>query len=73
LEITEVDVDDETKSAMQQRLNAERKRRGSVTEAEGLAVVELLTFTFIFLSFAFSLIVIAILQYFLHHCFQKIL
>jgi regulator of protease activity HflC (stomatin/prohibitin superfamily) len=41
LEITEVDVDDETKSAMQQRLNAERKRRGSVTEAEGLAVVEL--------------------------------
>jgi regulator of protease activity HflC (stomatin/prohibitin superfamily) len=41
LEITEVDVDDETKSAMQQQLNAERKRRGSVTEAEGLAVVEL--------------------------------
>jgi regulator of protease activity HflC (stomatin/prohibitin superfamily) len=35
VEITEVDVDDETKSAMQQQLNAERKRRGSVTEAEG--------------------------------------
>lgn len=35
LEITEVDVDDETKSAMQQQLNAERKHRGSVTEAEG--------------------------------------
>jgi regulator of protease activity HflC (stomatin/prohibitin superfamily) len=35
VEITEVDVDDETKSAMQQQLNAERKRRGTVTEAEG--------------------------------------
>ena len=35
VEITEVDVDDETKSAMQQQLNAERKRRGHVTEAEG--------------------------------------
>jgi regulator of protease activity HflC (stomatin/prohibitin superfamily) len=35
VEITEVDVDDETKQAMQQQLNAERKRRGSVTEAEG--------------------------------------
>ena len=35
VEITEVDIDDETKSAMQQQLNAERKRQGSVTEAEG--------------------------------------
>jgi regulator of protease activity HflC (stomatin/prohibitin superfamily) len=35
VEITEVDVDDETKSAMQQQLNSERKRRSAVTEAEG--------------------------------------
>jgi regulator of protease activity HflC (stomatin/prohibitin superfamily) len=36
VEITEVDVDDETKNAMQIQLNAERKRRGVVTEAEGV-------------------------------------
>ena len=35
VEITEVEVDDETKQAMQLQLNAERKRRGLVTEAEG--------------------------------------
>lgn len=35
VEITEVDVDDETKQAMQLQLNSERKRRGLVTEAEG--------------------------------------
>lgn len=35
VEITEVEVDDETKSAMQQQLNAERKGRGSVTEEVG--------------------------------------
>lgn len=36
VEITEVDVDQNTKDAMQLQLNAERKRRGAVTEAEGL-------------------------------------
>ncbi len=36
VEITEVDVDEETKNAMQIQLNAERKRRGTVTEAEGI-------------------------------------
>ena len=35
VEITEVDVDEATKSAMQRQLNAERERRGTVTEAEG--------------------------------------
>lgn len=35
VEITEVEVDDSTKEAMQIQLNAERKRRGIVTEAEG--------------------------------------
>ena len=35
VEITEVDVDDATKTAMQIQLNAERVRRGTVTEAEG--------------------------------------
>lgn len=35
VEITEVDVDEATKSAMQIQLNAERVRRGTVTEAEG--------------------------------------
>jgi regulator of protease activity HflC (stomatin/prohibitin superfamily) len=36
VEITEVDVDSATKEAMQVQLNAERKRRGQVTEAEGI-------------------------------------
>ena len=36
IEITEVDVDSATKEAMQVQLNAERKRRGQVTEAEGM-------------------------------------
>ena len=36
VEITEVEVDDQTKEAMQVQLNAERKRRGAVTEAEGI-------------------------------------
>ena len=35
VEITEVEVDESTKEAMQIQLNAERKRRGVVTEAEG--------------------------------------
>jgi len=35
VEVTEVEVDDATKSAMQIQLNAERVRRGTVTEAEG--------------------------------------
>ena len=35
VEITEVDVDEATKTAMQRQLNAERERRGTVTEAEG--------------------------------------
>ena len=35
VEITEVDVDDKTKEAMQIQLNAERMRRGTVTQAEG--------------------------------------
>jgi regulator of protease activity HflC (stomatin/prohibitin superfamily) len=35
IEITEVEVDESTKEAMQIQLNAERKRRGVVTEAEG--------------------------------------
>jgi regulator of protease activity HflC (stomatin/prohibitin superfamily) len=35
VEIIEVDVDPATKEAMQIQLNAERMRRGSVTEAEG--------------------------------------
>jgi len=35
VEITEVEVDEATKEAMQIQLNAERKRRGIVTEAEG--------------------------------------
>lgn len=35
VEITEVEVDENTKEAMQIQLNAERKRRGVVTEAEG--------------------------------------
>jgi len=35
VEVTEVDVDDATKQAMQIQLNAERVRRGTVTEAEG--------------------------------------
>lgn len=35
VEITEVDVDEATKTAMQIQLNAERVRRGTVTEAEG--------------------------------------
>ena len=33
--ITEVEVDEATKQAMQIQLNAERVRRGTVTEAEG--------------------------------------
>ena len=36
VEVTEVDVDDKTKEAMQIQLNAERVRRGTVTEAEGI-------------------------------------
>ena len=36
VEITEVEVDEQTKEAMQVQLNAERKRRGAVTEAEGI-------------------------------------
>ena len=36
VEITEVEVDEQTKEAMQVKLNAERKRRGAVTEAEGI-------------------------------------
>ena len=36
VEILEVDVDMETKQAMQLQLNAERKRRGAVMEAEGI-------------------------------------
>jgi regulator of protease activity HflC (stomatin/prohibitin superfamily) len=35
VEVTEVEVDESTKEAMQIQLNAERKRRGSVTLAEG--------------------------------------
>lgn len=35
VEITEVDVDEKTKEAMQIQLNAERMRRGAVTQAEG--------------------------------------
>jgi len=35
VEITEVDVDEATKEAMQIQLNAERRRRGAVTQAEG--------------------------------------
>jgi regulator of protease activity HflC (stomatin/prohibitin superfamily) len=35
VEITEVQIDDNTKEAMQLQLNAERKRRSIVTEAEG--------------------------------------
>ena len=35
IEITEVDVDEATRNAMQIQLNAERVRRGTVTEAEG--------------------------------------
>ncbi len=35
VEITEVDVDAQTKEAMQIQLNAERMRRGTVTQAEG--------------------------------------
>jgi regulator of protease activity HflC (stomatin/prohibitin superfamily) len=35
VEVTEVEVDDATKDAMQIQLNAERKRRGAVTLAEG--------------------------------------
>ena len=35
VEITEVDVDERTKEAMQIQLNAERMRRGAVTQAEG--------------------------------------
>ena len=35
VEVTEVEVDDETKRAMQIQLNAERERRGVVTLAEG--------------------------------------
>jgi len=35
VEVTEVEVDQNTKEAMQIQLNAERKRRGIVTEAEG--------------------------------------
>lgn len=35
VEITEVDVDEKTKEAMQIQLNAERMRRGTVTQAEG--------------------------------------
>jgi regulator of protease activity HflC (stomatin/prohibitin superfamily) len=35
VEVTEVDVDEATKDAMQIQLNAERKRRGAVTLAEG--------------------------------------
>jgi len=35
VEILEVDVDHQTKSAMQLQLNAERSRRATVTEAEG--------------------------------------
>lgn len=35
VEVTEVDVDDATKEAMQIQLNAERKRRGIVTLSEG--------------------------------------
>lgn len=34
-EILDVDVDDVTKKAMQQQINAERERRASVTQAEG--------------------------------------
>ena len=36
VEVTEVDVDEKTKEAMQIQLNAERVRRGVVTEAEGI-------------------------------------
>lgn len=36
VEITEVEVDEQTKEAMQVQLNAERKRRGAVMEAEGI-------------------------------------
>ena len=36
VEVTEVDVDDATKEAMQIQLNAERRRRGTVTDAEGI-------------------------------------
>jgi regulator of protease activity HflC (stomatin/prohibitin superfamily) len=36
VEVTEVDVDEKTKEAMQIQLNAERVRRGTVTEAEGI-------------------------------------
>ena len=36
VEVTEVDVDDATKEAMQRQLNAERTRRGTVIEAEGI-------------------------------------
>jgi regulator of protease activity HflC (stomatin/prohibitin superfamily) len=35
VEVTEVEVDESTKEAMQIQLNAERKRRGVVTQAEG--------------------------------------
>lgn len=35
VEVTEVDVDDTTREAMQIQLNAERVRRGTVTKAEG--------------------------------------
>lgn len=35
VEVTEVVVDDETKNSMQMQLNAERTRRGVVTQAEG--------------------------------------
>ena len=36
VEVTEVDVDDATKEAMPRQLNAERTRRGTVIEAEGI-------------------------------------
>jgi len=35
VEVTEIDVDDTTREAMQIQLNAERRRRGTVTQAEG--------------------------------------
>jgi regulator of protease activity HflC (stomatin/prohibitin superfamily) len=35
VEVTEIDVDDTTREAMQIQLNAERVRRGTVTKAEG--------------------------------------
>ena len=40
-EITDVEVDEDTKKAQRQQLNAERARRAAVAEAEGKKSIEL--------------------------------